>query len=146
MATNDEAMIRELINELVDAWNRGDAEAYGARYLDDATFTNVNGMFHLSRKEFNQRHDEILRGAMKGSTITLTPRKIRYVRADVAIVDLDCGVFGTRAQPPSVQPGTDGSLHTSLLLVLVKESGSWWIAAYHNVWQATLRYESTVRA
>lgn len=145
MATNDEAMIRQLINELVDAWNRGDAEAYGARYLDDATFTNVNGMFHLSRDEFNQRHEEIFRVAMKGSKITLTPRKIRCVRPDVAIVDLDCGVFGTKVQPPGVQAGADGSLHTSLLLVLLKESGSWWIAAYHNVWQATVRYESTVK-
>ena len=146
MAANDEDMIRQLINDLVDAWNRGDAEAYGARYLDDATFTNVNGLFHLNRDEFNQRHDEIFRGAMKGSTITLTPRKISYLRADVAIVDLDCSVFGTKVQPPGVQIGGDGSLHTSLLLVLVKEGGSWWIAAYHNVWQATVRYESTVRA
>lgn len=145
MATNDEAMIRQLINELVDAWNRGDAEAYGARYLDDATFTNVNGMFHLSRDEFDQRHEEIFRVAMKGSKITLTPRKIRCVRPDVAIVDLDCGVFGTKVQPPGVQAGADGSLHTSLLLVLLKQSGSWWIAAYHNVWQATVRYESTVK-
>jgi uncharacterized protein (TIGR02246 family) len=112
----------------------------------DATFTNVNGMFHLNREEFNERHDEILRGAMKGSTITLTPRKIRCIRADVAIVDLDCGVFGINAQPPGVQAGADGSLHTSLLLVLVKESESWWIAAYHNVWQATVRYEPTVKA
>jgi len=40
MTNNDEAMIRQLINELVDAWNRGDAKAYSARYLDDATFTN----------------------------------------------------------------------------------------------------------
>src|SRR5215472_18490409 len=146
MAANDEAMIRQLISELVDAWNRGDSEAYGARYLKDATFTNVNGMFHLNREEFNERHDEIFRGAMKGSTITLTPRKIHCIRADVAIVDLDCGVFGTNAQPPGVQAGADGSLHTSLLLVLVKESGSWWIAAYHNVWQAMVRYESTVKA
>jgi uncharacterized protein (TIGR02246 family) len=92
MATNDEAMIHQLINELVDAWNRGDAKAYGARYLDDATFTNVNGMFHVSREEFDRRHDEIFRGALKGSTITLTPRKIRFIRPDAAIVDLDCGV------------------------------------------------------
>ena len=75
MATNDDPMIHQLINELVDAWNRGDAKAYGRRYLDDATFTNVNGMFHVSREEFDQRHDEIFRGAVKGSTIALTPRK-----------------------------------------------------------------------
>ena len=103
-------------------------------------------MFHVTREEFDQRHDEIFRGALKGSTITLTPRKIRFIRSDVAIADLDCGVFGTKVQPSGVQAGADGSLHTSLLLVLVKESGSWWIAAYHNVWQATVRYESTVKA
>jgi uncharacterized protein (TIGR02246 family) len=145
MATNDEAMIRQLINELVAAWNRGDVTAYGARYLDDATFTNVNGMFHVGREEFDRRHEEIFRGAMKGSTLTLTPRKIRCVRPDVAIVDLDCSVLGTTVQPPGVRPGADGALHSSLLLVLLKEGGSWWIAAYHNVWQATVRYESTVR-
>jgi hypothetical protein len=52
-------------------------------------------------------------------------------------------VFDTKAQPPGVLPGADGSLHTSLMLV-AKENGSWWIAAYHNVWQATTRYESTM--
>lgn len=57
MATNDEAMIQRLLDELVDAWNCGDANAYGARYRDDATFTNVNGMFHVNREEFNRRHD-----------------------------------------------------------------------------------------
>jgi uncharacterized protein (TIGR02246 family) len=146
MATDDEAMIQRLLDELVDAWNRGDAKAYGARYGDDATFTNVNGMFHLNREEFDQRHDEIFRGALRGSTITLTPRKIRFIHPEVAIVDLDCGVFAAKAQPPGVRPGADGSLRTSLMLVLVKENGSWWIAAYHNVWQATTRYESTVQA
>ena len=53
-------------------------------------------------------------------------------------------VEGTKVQPPGARPGADGSLHTSLLLVLVKQEGSWWIAAYHNV-QAAVRYESTVK-
>jgi hypothetical protein len=61
-------------------------------------------------------------------------------------VDLDCGVFGSQVKPPGVQAGADGSLRTCLLLVLVKEGGSWWIAAYHNVWQATARYDSTGKA
>ncbi len=145
MGTDDQAKIQELVDELVDAWNRADAEEYGARFLADATFTNVNGMFHVTREEFNQRHDEIFRGALKGSTITLKPRKIRFIRPDVAIVDLDCGVFDTKVKPPGVQAAADGSFHTSLMLVLLKESGSWSIAAYHNVWQATTRYESTVK-
>jgi uncharacterized protein (TIGR02246 family) len=143
MPTTDEAAIQQLLDELVDAWKRGDTKAYGARFLPDATFTNVNGMFHDSREEFNQRHEEIFRGALKETTITLTPRKVRFIRPDIAIVDTDCGVFGAAVQPPGVQAGADGALRTCLLLVLVKQSGSWWIAAYHNVWRATLRYEST---
>jgi uncharacterized protein (TIGR02246 family) len=143
LATADEVMIQHLLAELVDAWNRGDAKAFGERFLADATFTNVNGMFHESREEFDRRHEEIFRGALKGTTITLTPRKVGFIRPDVAIVDTDCGVFGSAVQPPGVQAGSDGALRTCLLLVLVKESGSWWIAAYHNVWRANVRYDKT---
>lgn len=146
MPTTDETMIQQLLDELVDAWNRGDTEAYGARFLADATFTNVNGMFHDSREEFNRRHEDIFRGALKGTTITLAARKVRFIRPDIAIVDADCGVFGATVQPPGVRAGADGALRTCLLLVLVKQSGSWWIAAYHNVWRATVRYESTREA
>jgi uncharacterized protein (TIGR02246 family) len=145
MPTTDEAMIQQLLNGLVDAWNGGDTEAYGARFLADGTFTNVNGMFHENREEFNRRHEEIFHGPLKGTTITLTARKVRLIRPDVAIVDIDCGVLGAKVQPPGVQAGTDGALRTCLLLVLLKESGSWWIATYHNVWRATLRYDRTER-
>ncbi len=134
MPTNDEDLIQQL---LVDAWARGDAKAYGARFLADATFTNVNGLFHASREEFDRRQEEIFRGPLKGTTITLTPRKIRLIRRDVAIVDTDCSLFGYTVPPPGVHAGADGALRTCLLMVLVKENGSWWIAAYHNVWQAT---------
>jgi uncharacterized protein (TIGR02246 family) len=141
MPTTDETSIQQLLGELVQAWNRGDAEAYGARFLADATFTSVNGLFQESRNEFNRRQEEILRGVLKSSTITLTPRKIRFVRPDIAIVDIDCGLFGSTVQPPGVQTGADGALRTCLLVVMVKESGSWWIAAYHNVWRASARQD-----
>lgn len=137
MPNSDEHLIQQLLDDLVDAWKRGDAKAYSARFLADATFTDVNGMFHENRAEFDRRQEEVLRGALKGTTITLTPRKLRLIRPDLAIVDTDCGLFGSAIAPPGVQPGPDGALRTCLLMVLVKESGSWWVAAYHNVWRAT---------
>jgi uncharacterized protein (TIGR02246 family) len=143
MPNTDEAIIRQLLDELVDAWNRGDTAAYGRRFLADGTFTNVNGMFHEGREEFDRRHEEIFRGPLKGSTLTLTPRKIRFIRRDVAIVDIDCGLFGSSVQPPGVQVGADGALRTCLMLVLAKEGGTWGIAAYHNVWRTTTRYDTT---
>jgi hypothetical protein len=108
---------------------------------------NIVDVSHLAwlhdegREECDQRHEEIFRGA-----ITLTARKLRFIRQDIAIVDTDCGVFGAVVQPPGVQAGADRALRTCLLLVLVEQGGSWWIAAYHNVWQATVRYETARRA
>jgi len=134
MATPDEAAIQQLMRELADAWNRGDAQAYGARYLADGTFTNVNGTFYLGREAFNRRHEEGFRGIYKGTTLALTTRELRFIRPDVAVVDIDASLSGLQA-PSGVQAGPDGALHACLLMVLVKESGSWWIAAYHNVWR-----------
>jgi uncharacterized protein (TIGR02246 family) len=121
---------------LADAWNRGDARAYGARYRADGTFTNVNGAFYGGREEFIRRHEEIFRGYLEGSTLGLAIRQLRFVRPDVAVLDIDTSLAGVRAHPPAVQPGPDGMLHTCLLMVLVKEDDSWWITAYHNVWRS----------
>ena len=141
-----EAGIQELLDELVDAWNRGDANAFGARYRSDATFTNVNGGFYVGRDEFNLRHAEVLRGVLKGTTLALTVRTLRLVRPDVAIVDLDVGILGCRARPPGVQTGPNGALRTCLLMVLTRDSGKWFIAAYHNVWRSADDYSKEQQA
>gem|GEM_PF-3960352 len=56
-----------------------------------------------------------------------------FFRPDVAVVDIDASLSGLQA-PPRMQIGRDGALHTCLLMVLVKERGSWWMT-YHNVWR-----------
>lgn len=135
MATTDEAAIAQLMTELVGAWNSGDASAYGARYRVDGTFTNVNGTLHVGREEFIRRHAEIFRGYLTGSTLGLATRQLRFIRPDVAVADVGTSLSDVPALPPGVQPGPDGVLHTCLLMVLVKEDGLWWIAAYHNIWR-----------
>jgi uncharacterized protein (TIGR02246 family) len=135
MTARDEAAIRRLLDDLTDAWNRGDAEAFSARYRDDGTFTNVFGTFHSGREQFARRHAEVFAGFLKGTSIAMTMRKLRFVRPDVAIVDLDVGYAGFQAWPPGVQPTPDSGLHASLLMVLVNDGGDWWIAAYHNIWR-----------
>jgi uncharacterized protein (TIGR02246 family) len=146
MLSADEAEIQELLGELTDAWNRGDTGAFGARYRSEATFTNVNGGFYVGRDEFNLRHAEVFRGVFRGTTLALTVRKLRFLRPDVAIVDIDVGIFGCHARPPGVQVGSDGALRTCLLMVLTKDAGKWWIAAYHNVWRSTGDYSKAAPA
>jgi uncharacterized protein (TIGR02246 family) len=138
MSGDDERQIEQLLGELTDAWNRGDANAYGARYLADATFTNANGSFYLGRDEFDRRHEEIFRGVLRGTTLAMTINKLRFVRPDVAIVDVGTGISGSPLRPQGVEVEPDGLLRSCLLMVLLKQDGGWWIAAYHNVWRGAL--------
>jgi uncharacterized protein (TIGR02246 family) len=131
-----EGEIRELLDEMTDAWNRGDAEAYGARYQSDATLTNAFGVLHAGREAFLRRHEEIFRGIFKGTRLAMEIRKLRFLRPDVVALDVGVMLAGARVRPPGVEVGVDGSLRSSLLLVLTSEGGRWEIAAYHNVWRA----------
>ena len=136
MPAADEGEIQTLIDALTDAWKRGDAKAYGARVMPEATFTNVNGEFYVGREAFDRRHAEVFSGVFRGTTLAMTINKLRFVRPDVAIADIDTELSGAQLRPQGVAVGPDGVLRSRLLMVLVKEQGAWWIAAYHNVWQA----------
>lgn len=59
--------------------------------------------------------------------------KIRFVRPDVAIVDIATELSELHGVPPGVKPGADGRIRTRLQEVLVKDGGEWRIASYHNV-------------
>ena len=139
MSNNENAAIRQLLDALCGAWNRADANAFGARYRDDGTFTNVFGTFHFGRDEFIRRHAEVFRGFLKGTIIKMTARTLRLVRPDVAVVDVDMTYTGFRTLPAGVGLMVDGLVHSALLMVLVKDGGDWWITAYHNIWQTTPR-------
>jgi uncharacterized protein (TIGR02246 family) len=139
MTASDESVIQELMDDLTAAWIRGDAKAYGARFRDDATFTNVNGTYHVGREEFDRRHDEVFRGHFKGTTLSMTIKNLRFVVPHAATVDIETTIAGCQAKLPGAVVGEDGALHSRLLMVLVKDGGVWWISAYHNVWRATGR-------
>ena len=67
----------------------------------------------------------------------MIPRTLRLVRPDVAVADIDMTYTGFQTLPAGVRLMADGLVHSALLMVLVKDGGDWWIAAYHNIWQIT---------
>ena len=118
--------VDQLLEEIAEAWSAGDARAYGARYRPDGTFTNTDGTVDLGRDEVVRTAEEAFQGVLAGTKISLTVRKLRLLRPDVAVVDLDTRVSG--------MPG--GEARISQMLVLVEEDGHWWITAQHNVMQS----------
>lgn len=127
--------VDQLTGELIEAWNTGDARAYGAQYSADGTFTNVDGTLDLGRDEFVRHHQQVLRD-FAGTKLSLAVRKLRLVRPDVAVVDLDVRISGVPVPPPGDSTGSAALARTALLLVLVKEGDRWWISAHHNVLQS----------
>lgn len=128
--------VDQLLGEIVEAWNAGDARAYGARYCPDATFTNTDGTLDVGRDELVRHAEEAFQGVLAGTKLSLAVRKLRLVRPDVAVVDLDLRISGVPVPPPGASNGPGGEVRTSLMLVLVEEDDRWWITAQHNVLQS----------
>src|SRR3984957_14672164 len=87
-ASTDEAAIRNIIQEEITAWNAGDAVAYSRRFAADGPFTNVRGQFFTGRQAFMERHDLVLKGQFKGSTLKQDIVSLKFTRPDVAIVEV----------------------------------------------------------
>ena len=107
--TSGRGAIEALVAGLTDAWNRGDARAFSARFAADGSFTNVLGIVAYGRENFELRHAEIFSSLYKGSMLQQSIGKLRFIRPDVAVVDVDAAVTGYLRLPPGVQTASDGS-------------------------------------
>jgi uncharacterized protein (TIGR02246 family) len=132
-SSDDETRISRIVAEQVAAWDAGDAKAFSASFADDGSFTNIRGDVFYGHQAFEDRHAEIFRTFFKGSKLSMSVSKIRFVRPDVAIVDVVTEVSELKGLPPGVRTGGDGKIHTRLQEVFVKDGGKWRIASYHNV-------------
>jgi uncharacterized protein (TIGR02246 family) len=131
----DELTIRNILQDEVATWNKGDADGYSRHFADEVTFTNIQGMFFTGKKAFRDRHEEIFKGPFRGTRLGQEIVSLRFVRPDVATVDALTWVSGFSPSGPPADTHTDakGRLRTRLLQVLVKDGGEWKITVYHNV-------------
>jgi len=102
-------------------------------FAENGSFTNIFGTVRYGREEFQKRHVEIAHTIFRGTAVKNSIGKLRFVRPDVAIVDISGEMSGFAKVPQGLPAGTDGILRFKLLEVLVKEKGEWWITEYHNV-------------
>ena len=130
--SSDEIAIRSIIQEEITAWNAGDAAAYSRHFSEDGTFTNVRGQFFTGRQAFIDRHDYVFKGQFHGSTLKQDIISLKFVRPDVAVVEVLTSLTGFQKLSPGTSADDKGRLRTRLLQVIVKDGGEWKIVAYHN--------------
>jgi uncharacterized protein (TIGR02246 family) len=131
----DEAAVRAIVQDEISAWNQGDAVGYSRHFAVDGTFTNIAGQFFTGYDAFLEQHEVIFKGRFRKTTLQQDVVSLKFLRPDVAVVEVLTAVAGV--SPAQLAKGTttdaQGRLRTRLLQVVVKQAGEWKIVAYHNV-------------
>jgi uncharacterized protein (TIGR02246 family) len=122
----EEAQIRALFENLLGDWGRGDGEAYGSRFTEDADYVAFDGTRTMGRREISASHQRLFDKFLKGTRLTGRILSIKFPSPDVAIIHATGGTIMRGKTKPS--PERD-SIQT---LVAVREGSEWRFAAFHN--------------
>ncbi|NKY30953.1 SgcJ/EcaC family oxidoreductase [Nocardia gamkensis] len=122
----DDAEIRTLFRDLMQAWTDNDAEAYAGHFTADSDYVSYDGTRAIGRAEHQRNHDKLFRGVLAGSALVGDLESIRFVTPDVAILH---GTASVLMPWRSRLPERRRSRQT---LVLVRTSEGWRITAIHN--------------
>lgn len=124
--TNDEKAIRGLVAAFVEGWNAGDGKACAKPFAVDADFTAITGLKASGRDVIARGHDEILSTIYRGTRNSADVQSIRFLRPDVAVVDVIFRLQKENGQPFELRGSSCG-------MVVTKEGGNWSIAVLRNM-------------
>jgi uncharacterized protein (TIGR02246 family) len=122
--TQDVAAITSVLGDLVAAWERHDAEAYGELFTEDATYVTFVGTYYQGRQDIVDSHRALFATFLKGTRLADEVLAIRFHGPDTAVVN------GRGDTYKGKRPRKLTKIQT---YTLVRQGdGSWRIAAFHN--------------
>jgi uncharacterized protein (TIGR02246 family) len=112
-----------------DAWNRHDAHATAAAYVEDGDFSSTTGIPSHGWKELEAHYNDIFTTFLKDAHRTDTVRSIRFLTPEIASVDIDWEMTGAKTRD-----GKDIPVRKGLLtwVVTKQRGGKWMITIYHE--------------
>jgi len=122
----DEAKILALFEDLLADWGRGDGEAYGSRFTEDADYVAFDGTRTRGKDEISASHQELFDRWLEGTQLTGRVLSVKFLSSDVALVHATGGTVMRGKTKPSPERE---SIQT---LVAVRDGTEWRFAAFHN--------------
>lgn len=120
----DTVAIRALFAELLAAWGRGDGQAYGALFTDEADYVAFDGSHTIGQRTIAESHQRLFDSWLKGTRLTGQIERLRFLGPNVALV---------HATGATLMPGKDRPVRPSIqTFVAVKSDGAWRFTAFHN--------------
>ncbi|MFD0542503.1 SgcJ/EcaC family oxidoreductase [Streptomyces mexicanus] len=118
------AAVKAVLDGLVAAWDRNDAEAYGALFTEDASYLSFIGTVYRGRRDIVESHRALFATLLKGTKLADEVVDIRFYGPDVAVVNSRGDTYKGK-RPPKL-----GKVQT---YTLVRDpDGRWRIAAFQN--------------
>ncbi len=125
----DRKEIGAVMDRFMDAWNHHDAHAFAAAFAEDGDFTNWRGVGASGRANVEAFHAPVFATIFKNSHQKFTDIKIRFVRPDVAAVDVHwemTDVLDAHGNPVADRKGL-------VNFTMAKDAGKWQIVVMHNL-------------
>lgn len=123
----DEAAVREVYEQFMDAWNRGSGAALAQVFTPDGDLVGFDGTHLHGRQEIAQFHQRLFDKWLRGSRLVGEVSDVRFLGPEVAVLHAVGGTIlrGKRAPAPERD-----SIQT--LVAARDEDGSWRLAAFQN--------------
>jgi uncharacterized protein (TIGR02246 family) len=97
-------------------------------FAEDADFTNMGGRHSHGREDIEKWFASLFRGNLKDSARTDTVKSIRFFTPELAAVDADTIITGTKAADGSEVPPRKGLM----IVMMTKQNGQWFIETFHE--------------
>lgn len=124
----DRAAIAKAVQNYMDSWNSHDVRAVAMTYAEDCDFVNNFGDVTHGRAGMEATFGPFMTGVYSATNQTGKVRSIRFLKPDVAAVDVDWEMTGAKNQDGTLRPTRKG-IHS---LVMTKQSdGTWLITIMH---------------
>ena len=123
--TQAKSQVHELYRGLLDAWNKRDAQVFGAFYAEDGNQIGFDGSQMNGRAEIETHLRQIFADHMTATYVGKV-REIRFLNDETALLRSVVGMI------PHGQTDINPATNAIQSLVAVKRGGQWRVALFHN--------------
>jgi len=121
--------VKTVVQNIVDAWNRHDMDAFANLFSEDADFVNVRGVRWIGRGEIKKAHAAAHATIFSKSQLSVVGEiSVRFLKPDVAVARSITEVKGQVDNAGGTLPPRDALL----TLVLVRQDAKWTIVVAQN--------------
>jgi uncharacterized protein (TIGR02246 family) len=129
---HDETTIKDVITQMIDAWNRGDAHGFAAPFAEDADFIAFEGTHLSGRREILEFHQPLFDTSLKGTRLEGGVKFVRFIDPHLALMH----AWATTTLPG--QTNASSSRDSMQLFVMTRHDGTWQCDAMLNARRITM--------